>query len=766
VGERWPTQAVLLRNSNPLQASDLEQLRTQPGLQCLDTYREQLGDLLRTRCPGRSFSRQELAAEIDRQLQDQEVERLGIWVHYPWSDRLIHLLDATEFAELRTSRNRNKITREEQTALSQKRVGVVGLSVGQSVALTMALERSVGELRLADYDTLDLSNLNRLRAGVHEIGLPKVVITARQIAEIDPFLAVRCFHDGLLTDNLDQVLLDGGPLDRVIDECDDLVMKGALRRRARELGIPVVMDTSDRGLLDIERFDREPDRPLFHGLVDPAALSRVKDLSSEEKIPLVADLLGRDSLSPRAAASMLEIGESLTTWPQLGSSVTLGGGVAADAARRILLGELTASGRYYVDLETAISNHRGLYRKPRSLAAASSSLLRIPSEPEDCRTSEPAVASARPDCSAATLIEAAVQAPSGGNCQPWRFLARDQQIWVLHDRQRSASFLDFHDSAALASLGAAIENIVLAAHAAGSSARVQTFPTDVPPTTPDLPCIAKVDLRDTQQDAVELEDHCFDHLHAAIFRRQTCRSLGTRQALDPSEAEVLRAASRSVPGCNLQLIEDQAELDEIGDILGRGDQIRMFHRQLHAELMRELRWTPEQTRRTRDGIDVETLELSRLDRVGLDLCRSFESLSHLQRSGGGHKLTKASSKAVAAASAVGLIVTEDHDAEDFVRGGRSMQRLWLTAQSLDLAVQPLSALPFLFARLSRGSVDAFSQQLRQALQELRQRYLRLFDLAPHCGEVLLVRIARATPSRVRALRRPISEVLQCLQAEE
>ncbi len=31
----------------------------------------------------------------------------------------------------------------------------------------MAMERSFGELRIADYDVLELTNLNRIRTGVH-----------------------------------------------------------------------------------------------------------------------------------------------------------------------------------------------------------------------------------------------------------------------------------------------------------------------------------------------------------------------------------------------------------------------------------------------------------------------------------------------------------------------------------------------------------------------------------------------------------------------
>jgi tRNA A37 threonylcarbamoyladenosine dehydratase len=62
----------------------------------------------------------------------------------------------------------------------------MGLSVGQSVSLALAMERSFGELRIADFDELDLSNINRIRTGVYNLKIQKTVIVAREIAEIDP----------------------------------------------------------------------------------------------------------------------------------------------------------------------------------------------------------------------------------------------------------------------------------------------------------------------------------------------------------------------------------------------------------------------------------------------------------------------------------------------------------------------------------------------------------------------------------------------------
>ena len=48
--------------------------------------------------------------------------------------------------------------------LYELRVGVAGLSVGHVIAHTLAAQGLCGELRLADFDGLELSNLNRVPA--------------------------------------------------------------------------------------------------------------------------------------------------------------------------------------------------------------------------------------------------------------------------------------------------------------------------------------------------------------------------------------------------------------------------------------------------------------------------------------------------------------------------------------------------------------------------------------------------------------------------
>src|SRR5262249_54067294 len=160
-------------------------------------------------------------------------------------------------------------------------------------------------------DSISLSNLNRLRARIEEIGLPKTEIAARAMWEVDPYLEIRSFSEGVLEENLDAFLSDGGRLDLVVEERDHLASKLRRRERARELRIPVLMDTSDRGMLDVERFDREPHRPVLHGLLGTLRAEQVAGLTAREKVPVALAVMGAERISLRMAASLPEVERSL-----------------------------------------------------------------------------------------------------------------------------------------------------------------------------------------------------------------------------------------------------------------------------------------------------------------------------------------------------------------------------------------------------------------------------------------------------------------------
>lgn len=732
---------TIFRRTSAHQSAAMDALLAGPAPPIVhDTIRQQLEELVESRSPSVTFDTGGLDRAVQQVLQGTPMDRYGVWVHYSWLNRLVHVLDEAEFIELRCDRNRNKITAEEQKRLQNVRVGVVGLSVGRVVAVTLAQERACGALKLADFDTLSLSNINRLRSGIHCIGDNKAVLAAREIAEIDPFFPVEVLPDGLTDARLEEFLSGGGKLDVLIDECDDLRLKFLLRYRARSLRIPVLMDTSDRGLLDVERFDKEPERPIFHGLVDDIDPETLRDLSTEEKVPTVMRILEGENLSPRAIASLVEVGETLSSWPQLASGVMLGGAITTDAVRRIALGTFTESGRFRVDLEDLICD--------RPTGAGSEEQIAQTAEPSAVQAPalRPLVAN---DACLARILEAAVTAPSGGNNQPWLWKPTSEGVLLHHDVERSASFLDFEQGAAMMALGAAAENFVLAAHREQLTVQVIPFPRG---GDPDVVALLKM-----PSDVDESGEH--DHLAMHIAERCTNRKLGPRHGLSDDQRTALERSVEATPGAKLALLASQEELDIIGSVLGRGDRLRFLSEQLHREMMSEVRWTREEAERTRDGIDVRTLELTPADLAGIRLCRSWTAMRIVRDVGGGSVLEKGSKKAVANSSAVGLVTMPKATRRDYFEGGRAVQRLWLTAHSLGLAVQPMSSLPYIFARLVRGKGVGMPKAQIQAFTQLREEYLKLFHVSDDQAEVLVVRLAFAAPVEVRALRRPVSAVL-------
>jgi len=329
------------------------------GIRVVDTIDRQLTEWVRTvlpaEVPSGPVAREAIAVEVSR-IEPPYVS-YGSWCFYPWRKMVTHLLPKDRFFSVRTNRNREKITHEEQQILKNKTIGVIGLSVGHAAAMVLAQEGLCGELRIADFDTLDLSNLNRLRTSLVNLGDSKVDIARRDLAEIDPYLPVKTFPKGVTDETITPFFEEGGKLDLLVEECDTLPIKLRAREKARALGIPVVMDTNDRGLLDVERFDRDANRPLMHGLMGDHTAETAKAVPPSERLKLFYGFFGGEHrVSPAFRESVRRIGKDLVSYPQLSSDVHLGAALVAHASRLILLGKLRQSGRFAIDLDQLIND--------------------------------------------------------------------------------------------------------------------------------------------------------------------------------------------------------------------------------------------------------------------------------------------------------------------------------------------------------------------------------------------------------------------------
>lgn len=272
------------------------------------------------------------------------------------------LPDSEHFWQLRTARNRYLLTPDDQRRWSEALIGITGLSVG-AAALSVCALTGARRFHLAERDVLGPTNLNRLHASVCDLGEAKLTLAQRRTLELDPYTDIRAFPEGYSPAGAAELLGAAGAqrLTVLIEEMDDLAMKVDIRRRASELGIPVVMvtDHGDNVLLDVERYDLEPGYPLFHGAAGDIAGLGTRELADpSRRRELVTAIVGTQ-VTPQTRYSLCQVGDTLPSWPQLGTAVTLAGAIAALAARLIACRQPLASGRYRIDADRVLLGPAG-----------------------------------------------------------------------------------------------------------------------------------------------------------------------------------------------------------------------------------------------------------------------------------------------------------------------------------------------------------------------------------------------------------------------
>lgn len=741
-------------------SKDKQQLQELIGLKkhikVHDKLSSHLDELIKSKNPSIKKPSREIINQLKKEhLCDAELQNYGVWIYYPWSHTIVHCLDEEEFIEVRTNRNRYKITREEQAILKSKKIGVVGLSVGQSIALTLAMERTCGEIRLADFDIAELSNLNRLRTGIHNIGLAKTIIAAREIAEIDPFIKVKIFNEGLIKDNIEDFFTGGGKIDLLVEVCDGLDIKIESRFKAKELGIPVVMDTNDRGMLDVERFDLEPERPILHGLAAGLNPDNIKNLTNEEKIPYVLKMIGAESISTRLKASMLEVEQSVNTWPQLASSVVLGGALTTDVARRILLDQYHDSGRYYIDLEDLVGDKkkpdttRKLINNPYTELTFKEISDAVHSYHNTYRD---VIASILTDVVLDKIIDAALAAPSAGNNQPWKWAYDKGILFLFHDKIKSYSWGDYAEMGSNMALGAAIENVNIQSAALGFEAVVNMFPVGFERNS----LVATITFN---KNSDEITDEAKSRaLH--IFSRYTNRKIGARKQLSAHFYQGFKENGTSNGDVNIHFINDAESLIEIADIIAECDKVRMLNQLGHEEFYSEIRWTEAEALKTRDGIELRAVDITPSEAAGFSVAKDWKAIKLIADWDKGDGFKKLSVNAVKSASAMAIFSIKDFNTINLVNAGRSVEKCWIYASEQGVSVYPMLSSAFFFNRLIHGKGTELSKLSVEKLTKLRERFLKVMPNinSNNDCEVFVMKIGIADDIGVRSLRKNKNEL--------
>lgn len=321
-----------------------------PTRKSCDLYLSQLDELYEVCNPSKSLQNEERKSKFFDEKLTPNADIRGNWIYFPWNQYCVHTLNEDDFFRLRTNRNQLLITEDEQKTLYKSTVGILGLSIGSHLALNLCQQGISKTIKIADHDSIDTTNLNRIRGSLLDVTKGKSDSVQEKIHELNPYSKVISY--GKITEVNIHDFLETAPVPKVIVEViDDFKMKVNLRISARKNRIPVIMlsNVSDNIIIDVERYDIDSSLPLFNGLLGdlPEQIIQKPDSNPND---LAVAMVGKELIPDKALASVNEIGESLVGRPQLISTIAISSGIATYMIREILLGNKQIQGRRVIRL--------------------------------------------------------------------------------------------------------------------------------------------------------------------------------------------------------------------------------------------------------------------------------------------------------------------------------------------------------------------------------------------------------------------------------
>lgn len=668
------------------------------------------------------------------------VESMGFRNHY-------------HYLETAMGRNAGLLSAADQERLLNARVAIPGLGGVGGVHLVTLARMGAGGFHLADFDTFEPANVNRQHgARIADFGHRKLDAMVAEVRQINPYLNLNLFPDGVGEQNVTAFLKSA---DLVVDGIDFFAFetRRLIFKHAREMGIPVI--TAGPVGFSAALLVFMPDEGMafdeYFGIDD--------GMSLEEK--LIAFFIG---LAPRAThmeyIDATRIDMRTQQGPSIAAACQLCASVAATEAVRILLKRpgIRPAPHYFQYDPLVRKFHQGQLRWGNRHPWQRFKLHRLKSLWLNGHRPF------RADWKAAPLVklrltrlskpvrdyilQAAVHAPSGDNCQPWRFRLKDNRISLYLRPEVDQSLFNVEQYASLIACGAAIENMRLAATRYGFDGRIEYFPRPKDPLR-----IADLDFKATA--VVE------DPLQRYIPERHTNRTAYDGRAIEPSVLAAMAAQCKPIPGVELEMITDHERRQEIAHLVWQADRIRLENQQLHAHFMRMVRFSVDSAWNRRDGLPLSNLEAGQGGDLFLRLTRSWPVMKAFNHLGASRMIARISYNGILQASAVGILKCRDHHPSSFLEGGRALQRIWLAATRAGLDFQPMTAVTLFWLRWQLGIREAFPASQQRQLEAIWPAYERLLagNLAAYKGQVMLFRIGHGKRVSGRTLRRPIKSFL-------
>jgi len=301
-------------------------------------------------------------------------------------------------------------------------------------------------------------------------------------------------------------------------------------------------------------------------------------------------------------------------------------------------------------------------------------------------------------------LRSAILAANPHDTQPWLFRARQSHIDVFADRRRNLGSFDPFRREMHLGLGAAIENLTLAARAQGFAAEIAPVDGILSLGLPLAPARA---ARIAMSRAPAKRDRLFE----ALPHRHTNRAAYLAGRPIPASTLLMLADTANNSGARMVFFQNEARRQRLAHLVIDATKRIIADREMAADSARWFRTGAPEIRRYRDGITMDAAGLS----PGMVMLTKF--LPDLDaQTADGYWLRMTRDTQVPSAPVLGLICVRDRlDMRNALLAGRAWQRLHLAATAEGLAAQPLNQ-PV--ECVDRAAMTDAADRFGPALQEL------------------------------------------------
>lgn len=345
------------------------------------------------------------------------------------------------------------------------------------------------------------------------------------------------------------------------------------------------------------------------------------------------------------------------------------------------------------------------------------------------------------------ILDLARWAPSGDNTQPWRFEILDESNFVIHGSDtRDWCVYDLDGRASQIAIGALLENIFIAASDQGLrvefSRREEAAETN--------PTIA-VELT---EDASIIRDPLIDFIEQRVTQR---RPLSTTALTIEQKKQLEESVG---PGYSVSWVEGAANRWQMARLLSRSAKIRLTIPEAYEVHKRIIEWDAQFSE---DKIPDKAVGL---DPLGLKLMRwamvSWKRVDLLNRYLAGTWLPRLQLDLLPGFFCAAHFLISSHEqletVDDYLNGGRAMQRFWLTTAELGLQFQP-EMTPLIFSRfVDQKTPFTLQANASRAASQLASELSHTFEKRLATAGIFLGRVGNGKTPASRSTRLSINKL--------